>query len=99
MGRPAIDDDVLDRLTEAVDARTKVPATHLTTEERLDFALDALDEVEQRAQRLADRVNTLETELEEARSEDTDAPGVEEIADANLGGGLQNNLGPNRRRR
>lgn len=85
MARPAIDDDVLDRLEAAVDARTKVPATHLTTEERLSFALDALDEVERRAEHLANRVDTLEDELEEARSEDTDT-GLDEIADANLGG-------------
>jgi hypothetical protein len=94
MARPQIGDDVLDRLEAAVDTRTKVPASHLTTAEQLAFVLDALDETATRAARLGDRVDSLEDELKAARSKEDDTPSAEEIADADLGFGPGN--GPTR---
>jgi predicted nuclease with TOPRIM domain len=69
MPRPTIADDVLDRLAEVVDHRTKVQADHLTTTQRLEFVLDELAEADERVDRLADRVESLEEQLEEARAE------------------------------
>ena len=69
MPRPTVSEETLDRIEETVDQRTKVPAKHLTTEERLAFVLDELEETEARASRLADRVEALEAELQETRSD------------------------------
>ena len=67
MPRPTISEDDLDRMERIVDERTKVPVDHLTTEERLAFVLDELEEAEARASRLGDRVDRLEETLAEAR--------------------------------
>jgi len=87
MGRPQISDAVLDRLEETVDARTKVPASHLTTEERLAFALDELDEAASRIDYLAGRVDDLEAQLEDARADDTADGGLGGIDGVNPGTG------------
>jgi len=74
MGRPQLDDEVLDRLEGIVDDRTKVPASHLTTSQRLAFVLDELEEADSRISYLSDRVDALESEAEEARADaDRDA--------------------------
>jgi len=86
MGRPQIDDDTLDRMESVVDARTRVPASHLTTAERLAFVLDELGEAGSRIEYLEDRVESLEAELEEARSDDASPGGP-------VGGGLGNTGG------
>lgn len=87
MGRPQIDDDVLDLLEASVDARTKVPASHLTTEERLAFALDELADAASRVEYLEGRVDTLEEKVEEARADDapTDEPGAIDGVDLGTG--------------
>lgn len=89
MGRPQIDDETLDRLEEIVDARTKVPASHLTTSQRLSFVLDELENADNQVEYLSDRVEALESEVEEARAEadraDQATAGVGESF--NLGGG------------
>ena len=69
MGRPQLDDEVLDRLEAIVDDRTKVPASHLTTSQRLAFVLDELEEADSRIDYLSDRVDALESEVEEARAD------------------------------
>ena len=84
MGRPQLDDEVLDRLEEIVDQRTKVPASHLTTTQRLAFVLDELVEADS-------RISHLEAEVEEARAETATGEG----ATGGVGGGF--NLGGNRR--
>lgn len=95
MPRPQLTEETADRITEAVDARTKVPARHLTTDEQIGFVLDALDETETRAERLASRVDTLESEndrlrdrVEELEADDDSPPGIDEIASADLPNGL-----------
>jgi len=95
MPRPKIDEDTSDRLAELVDARTKVPAKHLTTDEKVAFLLDQLDETETRAERLASRIDTLETtndrlrdRVEELEGDDDSPPSVDEIASADLPNGL-----------
>ena len=96
MPRPTIDEQVVDRLTDAVDARTKVPAEHLGIEERLAFVLDELEEVDQRADHLAQRVDRLEEQLEEARAE-PDETGVAtgtEVSDLDLGSNRGGTRGP-----
>jgi len=87
MGRPQLDDEVLDRLEEIVDQRTKVPASHLTTTQRLAFLLDELEDADSRVEYLSDRVEALESEIEEARADQ---------ATAGVGGGF--NLGDGDRR-
>lgn len=72
MPRPTIDDDLLDRLTEVVDERTKVPAEHLGVAERLAFVLDELDAADQRVEHLGDRVEDLTKQLDEAREQSED---------------------------
>ena len=69
MARPTIDEDTLDRLEEIVDARAKVPADHLTTNQLIAFVLDELHDADQRVNRLSKRVDTLESKIEELRSE------------------------------
>jgi len=92
MPRPKLTEETTERITAAVDARTKVPAHHLTTDEQIAFVLDALDDAETRVSRLQSRVKDLEAELERARSEpddtDRDSPGLDEIASADLPNGL-----------
>jgi chromosome segregation ATPase len=85
MPRPTLDDEVVDRLTEVVDDRTKVPAEHLGIAERLDFILDELEEADSRAEYLSDRVETLEAELEEARRE-REETGLDGVLDDPTGG-------------
>jgi hypothetical protein len=89
MGRPTLDDEVLERLEAVVDRRTKVPAEHLTTAQRLDFVLDALGEADSRIEYLSDRVDDLEEELEEARAEaeedDLDLDGLGGVGNINQG--------------
>jgi uncharacterized protein YlxW (UPF0749 family) len=104
MPRPTIDEDVLERLEAEVENRTKVPAEHLTTTQRLAFLLDELGEAEERAGHLADRVDTLEDQLEAAREEaernDRDRDRVdatEGIDGLNLGTGHGTGRGPNTR--
>jgi uncharacterized protein YlxW (UPF0749 family) len=100
MPRPKITEDTYDRLAELVDARTKVPAKHLTTDEKVAFLLDTLEDTTTRASRLQSKVKELEAELERARSaasDDTDdPPGIDEIASGSATN-LPNGLGPNRR--
>ena len=60
MPRPQLTDETYDRLCSLVDDRTRVPAEHLTTEKKLVFLLDTLEEAETRTARLADRVEELE---------------------------------------
>jgi hypothetical protein len=88
MVRPTIDDEVVERLTDAVDARTKVPAEHLGIGDRLAFVLDELEEADARAARLEDRVSTLEAELEAERQQpdDTGLDDVTNTGTGNLGG-------------
>ena len=69
MPRPTIDEEDLARLTEVVDARTKVPAEHLGVAERILFILDELEDADARADHLAERVEMLEDQLKEARDE------------------------------
>jgi chromosome segregation ATPase len=92
MPRPTIDEEVVDRLTAAVDARTKVPAEHLGIAERIDFLLDELEDADSRAEYLSDRVDTLEAELEEARRdrEETGLDGVLDDPTGNTGGVRRN---------
>jgi hypothetical protein len=103
MPRPKIDEDTYERLSELVDSRTKVPAKHLTGDEKLGFLLDALDEAERHVERLSARVDTLEDELEAARAEAADddpgRPDADAIANADLPEELARNLGGNTRRR
>ena len=68
MARPTIDDEVVERLTDAVDARTKVPAEHLAIEERVAFLVDELEDADTRADRLEDRVESLEAQLEKVNT-------------------------------
>jgi ubiquinone biosynthesis protein UbiJ len=75
MARPTIEEETLDRLKEIVDARAKVPADHLTPDQRLAFALDELADADQRVQRLSNRVETLESKIEELRGEEQQQPG------------------------
>ncbi|WP_256309347.1 hypothetical protein [Halobellus litoreus] len=100
MPRPQLDEDTYDRLAALVDARTKVPAEHLTTDDKITFLLDALDEADTHIERLSARVDSLEDELEDARaatdSDSGPAPGLDEIAGGDLG--LANDLGRSRRR-
>lgn len=69
MPRPTIDEEDLARLTDVVDARTKVPAEHLGVAERILFILDELEDADARADHLAERVEMLEDQLKEARDE------------------------------
>jgi hypothetical protein len=46
MPRPQLTDETYDRLCSLVDDRTRVPAEHLTTEKKLVFLLDTLEELE-----------------------------------------------------
>ena len=89
MPRPTVSEETLDRIEEIVDQRTKVPAKHLTTEERLAFVLDELEDADNQVEYLSDRVDSLEAEVEEARAEadraDQATAGVGESF--NLGGG------------
>jgi chromosome segregation ATPase len=96
MVRPTIDDEVVERLTDAVDARTKVPAEHLGIGERLAFVLDELEEADKRAARLEDRVDTLEAELDEARQQrdDTGVPTNPNDLDLNVGDNRGGSRGP-----
>lgn len=73
MPRPSISEEHIERLTAIVDARIKVPAKHLTTEERLGVVLDELEEADGRADRLSNRVETLEQQLDEVRQDTTDS--------------------------
>lgn len=95
MVRPTIDEEVVERLTAAVDARTKVPAEHLGIGERLDFILDELEDADSRAEYLEDRVETLEAELEEARR-GRDDTGLDDVM--NPGSGGVGGFDPNDRR-
>jgi len=103
MPRPQLTDETYDRLCSLVDDRTRVPAEHLTTEKKLVFLLDTLEEAETRTARLADRVETLENELEAARAEAADddpgRPDADAIANADLPKEVANKLGGNTRRR
>lgn len=69
MPRPTITEDTLDRLTEIADARSKVPAEHLTPEQQVAFLLDELEDADARASRLNQRVDKLENEIEQLRGE------------------------------
>jgi len=73
MPRPSISEEHIERLTAIVDARTKVPAKHLTTEERLAVLLDELEEADAAVDRLSNRVDTLEQHLDEVRQDTTDS--------------------------
>jgi len=97
MPRPTIDESVLERLEAEVENRTKVPAEHLTTTQRLAFLLDELGEAEERAGHLADRVDTLEDQLEAAREEAERNDATEGIDGLNLGTGHGTGRGPNTR--
>ena len=93
MPRPTIDEEVVDRLTTAVDARTKVPAEHLGIAERIGFILDELEDADSRAEYLSDRVDTLEAELEEARR-DREETGLDDVMNP---GGNAGGFNPNDR--
>lgn len=102
MPRPQLTDETYGRLCSLVDERTRVPAEHLTTEKKLVFLLDALEEAETQVGRLSDRVETLEEELETARATAADAserPDADAIANADLPEELANSLGADTRRR
>ena len=73
MPRPSISEEHIERLTTIVDARLKVPAKHLTTEERLGVLLDELEEADAAVDRLSNRVDTLEQQLDEVRQDSTDS--------------------------
>lgn len=96
MVRPTIDEEVVERLTDAVDTRTKVPAEHLGIGERLDFILDELEEADGRVEYLESRVDTLEAELEEARQQpdDTGVPTDPNNLDLNVGDNRGGSRGP-----
>jgi hypothetical protein len=79
MARPQLDDEVLARLEKIVDGRTKVPASHLTTTQRIAFVLDELEEADGRLEYLEARVDTLEKELEEERSDPDPDPADQAI--------------------
>lgn len=92
MPRPTIDEDTLDRLNEIADARSKVPAEHLTPEQLITFLLDELEDTDARASRLNQRVDKLEAEIEQLRGEDeSNAQNV-----GNGGGPLGSPTGNNR---
>jgi len=100
MPRPQLTDETYGRLCSLVDERTRVPAEHLTTEKKLVFLLDALEEAETQVGRLSDRVETLEEELETARATaDDSSPDADAIANADLPEELANSLGADTRRR
>jgi len=69
MPRPTIDEGTLDRLDEIADARAKVPASHLTADQQVAFLLDELEDADARANRLSQRVDRLEDEIEQLRGE------------------------------
>ena len=69
MPRPTIDEETIERLNDIADARAKLPADHLTTNQLTAFVLDELGEADQRNKRLSQRVDNLEAEIEELRSE------------------------------
>ena len=95
MARPTIDDEVVDRLTAAVDARTKVPAEHLGIAERVAFVLDELEEADGRVEYLEGRVETLEAELDEARQRsDSGGPTNPNDLDLNVGDTRGGSRGP-----
>lgn len=96
MPRPKLTEDTYDRLADLVDARTKVPADHLTTDEKVAFLLNTLEEVEARNARLADRVDSLEDELEAARADSSDSDPTRDL-DAIADADLPNGFGPGRR--
>ena len=73
MPRPSISEEHIERLTTIVDARIKVPAKHLTTEERLAVLLDELEEADAAVDPLSNRVDTLEQQLDEVRQDTTDS--------------------------
>ena len=69
MPRPTVSEETIDKLNDIADARAKLPADHLTTNQLIDFLLDELGEADQRNKRLSQRVDNLEAEIEELRSE------------------------------
>jgi hypothetical protein len=58
MPRPQLTEDVLDRIADAVDERTKVSVSHLTTQQQVELLLDELQEETNRADRLARETST-----------------------------------------
>lgn len=89
MPRPTVSEDTLDRLTEIADARSKVPASHLTPEQLIAFLLDELEDADARASRLNQRVDKLEKEIEQLRDKD-------ESQQFGNGGSLGSSTGNNR---
>ena len=69
MPRPTVSEETIERLNDIADARAKLPADHLTTNQLVAFLLDELHDADQRNKRLSQRVDNLEAEIEELRSE------------------------------
>lgn len=74
MPRPQLTEDVLDRIADAVDERTKVSVSHLTTQQRVELLVDELQEETTRADRLDRRVDQLEGGVDDPT--DTTVKGV-----------------------
>ena len=69
MPRPTVSEDTLDRLEEIADARAKVPAEHLSPEQKIACLLGELEDADARANRLSDKVDRLEAKIAELRNE------------------------------
>jgi hypothetical protein len=71
MPRPQLTENVLDRIAAAVDDRTKVDVSHLTTQQRVELLVDELRTETNRAERLDKRIDQLEAKLESNTSDTT----------------------------
>lgn len=93
MPRPTVSEDTLDRLEEIADARAKVPAEHLSPEQKIAFLLDELEDADARANRLSDRVDRLEAKIKQLQADDGGSTGDGVRTTLNSGGGGGPNLG------
>lgn len=85
MPRPQLSEEVLGRLAELVDDRTKVPVAHLSTQQRVELLLDEFVAESTRADRLDDRVDRLEEALDDSTDTQNTTSGAR--GDTFLGGG------------
>lgn len=85
MPRPQLSEEVLGRLAEVVDDRTKVPVAHLSTQQRVELLLDEFAAEAGRADRLESRVDSLEEALDDRNDTQNTTSGAP--GDTFLGGG------------